>query len=334
MSADQVTVVEDILKQAAEQDQAALKSISVVKEVPVSFDLGNVLLSDPNVLDAAAFRSAPHAYLDRLARDNAQLLVNEIWKQERIHVDGETVAKLPAPTTLLPRFKAIPTPKPPTKWETFAAKKGIQKKKKEKLVFDEESGEWRPRFGFRSKDNQMQDWCVEAKGDDEDPEEAFGRNKKEKRERTARNEYQRLKNLARAAGKPAPANNAAAVVPEEAHLVREDTRRRPEPSDLSQAAVLAKASTASLGKFQEAAVNEKPVKGQGGKKRHFEPNEADLTEEKDKNLKLVQEVLSKKPKVDIRKAIVNHNIVSCSLCVSHPFYLTNAWRVRQMVLCS
>ena len=33
----------------------------------------------------------------------------------------------------------IPKPKPPTKWEKFAKAKGIQKQKKDKLIWDDQS---------------------------------------------------------------------------------------------------------------------------------------------------------------------------------------------------
>ena len=60
---------------------------------------------------------------------------------------------LPAPNIALPRHKPLPTPKPPTKWELFARKKGIgkysqkpgaawlDKERRKKLVYDEAS--WR-----------------------------------------------------------------------------------------------------------------------------------------------------------------------------------------------
>lgn len=47
------------------------------------------------------------------------------------------MAVLPPPTTNLPRSRKVPGPKAMTKWEKFAKEKGIQKKKKDKKVFDE-----------------------------------------------------------------------------------------------------------------------------------------------------------------------------------------------------
>ena len=293
--------IEDILKEEAAKDAAAAKSVQVIKEVPLNFDLGHLCMWDTNLLDTQALKQQKEKELERLTRDNTQLFINKLWELDTERIDGSVIAKLPDPVTILPRAKKIPTPRPPTKWEQFAKKKGIKKRKKDKLVYDEDAKEWRPRFGYRSKQNQEKEWVVEAKGD-EAPDEAFMKRTHEKKERVAKNEYNRLKNIARATGKKV-ANNMDSVPPVEA------TRdQRPQKKDLDKASILAKASTASLGKFQEAAKNEKPVKGTGGKKRQFEPNEANIKDEKEKTLKLVQEILVSKPKINVKKAVVSEQI--------------------------
>jgi len=83
------------------------------------------------------FRSNPNAYLKSLARDNTQLLLNKIWTLPFERVDDVVIAKLPAPTFILPREKPVPKPKALTKWQTYAKDKGIVKRKKTKLVWDE-----------------------------------------------------------------------------------------------------------------------------------------------------------------------------------------------------
>lgn len=76
-------------------------------------------------------------YLLNLTRDNTQLLINSIWELPTERVEECIVAKLPAPTTILPRLRKIPGPKLMTKWEKFAQEKGITKKNKAKKVYDE-----------------------------------------------------------------------------------------------------------------------------------------------------------------------------------------------------
>lgn len=103
---------------------------------------------------------------------------------------------LPPPTTPLPREKPLPAKKEQTKWEKFAAKKGIKDKKKEgKLVFDEETQEWVPKWGYkgRNKDGEG-DWIVEV---DEKKERKEGKGneigvggdgRRERKEKVRRNE--------------------------------------------------------------------------------------------------------------------------------------------------
>lgn len=75
-------------------------------------------------------------YLKDLARDNTQLLLNKIWELPIERVEEAIVAKLPAPTFVLPREKPLPKPKPLTKWQKYAREKGITKTKKSKLNWD------------------------------------------------------------------------------------------------------------------------------------------------------------------------------------------------------
>jgi regulator of ribosome biosynthesis len=95
---------------------------------------------------------------------------------------------LPRPTNLLPRWKPLPKPKQPTKWEQFARKKGIGKfggslkggaaleDRKKNLVYDEEKGEWVKKWGYKGKNmNAETQWLVELDDDKVKKEkEGFG----------------------------------------------------------------------------------------------------------------------------------------------------------------
>jgi regulator of ribosome biosynthesis len=77
--------------------------------------------------------------------------------------DDGPIATLPAPTTTLPRAKPLPKPKPPTKWERFAAAKGIQKTVRDRRVWDEERQEWVNRWGWNGKNkDQEEQWIHEV----------------------------------------------------------------------------------------------------------------------------------------------------------------------------
>lgn len=65
----------------------------------------------------------------------------------------------------MPREKPVPKEKEKTRWEKFAAKKGIKGKKRDgKLEFDEASKEWKPKYGYKGKKSGdvQDDWLVEV----------------------------------------------------------------------------------------------------------------------------------------------------------------------------
>ena len=107
------------------------------------------------------------AQLASNARDCAQGLINQLLTTcpiRRHPIDGYLFS-LPPCTTPLPREKPLPAEKQETKWEKFARKKGIKDKKRGegKMVYDEEKGEWVPKWGYkgRNKDGEN-DWIVEV----------------------------------------------------------------------------------------------------------------------------------------------------------------------------
>ncbi|KAE8668526.1 Ribosome bioproteinsis regulatory protein-like protein [Hibiscus syriacus] len=81
-------------------------------------------------------------------------------------VDGPLV-KLPPPTNKTSREKHLPKPKPPTKWEEFAKKKGIKKRKKDKVVWDEQTSTWKRRFGYDRVNDDKDVPIIEANMTDE-----------------------------------------------------------------------------------------------------------------------------------------------------------------------
>lgn len=57
----------------------------------------------------------------------------------------------------------MPKENPETRWEKFAKMAGIRKKKKDKIVFDEATGEWKRRYGYGSIKDDRDQWLFEAK---------------------------------------------------------------------------------------------------------------------------------------------------------------------------
>lgn len=254
----------------------------------VDLDVGNLLISNIWDLNSSNQSHQDEQWLKSLAQKGTQLLINKIWELPSEYQEDVAVAKLPEPKTRIPREKHIPKPKPPTRWEQYAKSKGIQRRKKDKLVFDEATKEWKPTWGYHSIKSDKSKWLVEIP-DHKDPNaDYFAQDKEEKSQRIAKNEYQRLRNIAEASKKKV--RNLESV-------------DRASKEEIARSAATAKTSTASLGKFMSKLPKEKPPKNMG-KKRKFESNfAADLKTEKDKNLKILEEINKKKPKLDIEEAV-------------------------------
>jgi regulator of ribosome biosynthesis len=171
--------------------------VTVNKPTPFTFDLGNLTAFDPNPLPHAASEEQ----LAATARDAAQALINQLLSTCEIKstTDGVHLV-LPAPSFPLPREKPIPAEKAPTKWELFAKKKGIRAKTREgKMVYDEASGDWVPKWGYKGKNKEGDsEWLVEV---DDKKEKATGevedqraQSRAERKERVRRNERKQRNN--------------------------------------------------------------------------------------------------------------------------------------------
>ena len=175
--------------------------VAVEKPTPYTFDLGYLMAEDPNPVELE--KSNLEQSLAELARDGAQSLINQLLTTCPLTstTDGVLLG-LPQPTTRLPREKPVPQPKPPTKWERFAEKKGIKPKTREQrqnLAYDEESGEWKRKWGYQGLNkNGENDWLVEVDADKErerkegTTQRADGR--RERKERVKRNDRKMRKN--------------------------------------------------------------------------------------------------------------------------------------------
>ncbi|XP_041817547.1 ribosome biogenesis regulatory protein homolog [Chelmon rostratus] len=282
--------VEELLAKAEQEESEKLKSITVHKELDLEFDIGNLLACDKNRIETRDFREQKKEdFLRSLARDNTQLLINEIWKQPTERVEEAIVVKLPDSVTQLPREKPPPKARPPTKWEEFAKLKGIQKKKKTNLVWDETAKEWRRRWGYKRAKDDTKEWLIEVPETADPNEDQFAKRVKAKKERVAKNEFNRLKNIARAQKVKVPGVGLTPVAQQS-------------KDELARAVSVARSSTASMGRFQDRLPKEKPPKNMG-KKRKFEPLIGNFSNEKQKQLELLRVMDSKKPKLDITKAV-------------------------------
>merc|ERR1712098_123461 len=259
---------------------------------------GNMLAIDNNQLDSQDLNK-PNVLL-ALARDNTQLLLNAIWDLETERVEDAVTAKFPPPTFILPREKPVPKPKMMTKWEKYAKEKGIEKKKKkDRLVWDDVVSKWVPQFGYKKAQAEADmNWMIPLKQNADPTEDPYEKLAEDKREKVAKNELQRLRNLARNKNVAIP---SVGVVPA---TKKEQGRSVTQSEDLKRAAEIAKTSTASLGKFQENLHKklEKTAKVKGVK-RKFESNTGDSVAEKERSLGILESITNKSAKLNIDAAV-------------------------------
>ena len=114
-------------------------SVVVDKEDDLQYDLGHLCAFDPTPVDTEALREDREGHLLRTARDNMQLLANQLYGL-LANAQEKSVIRLPPPVTQLPREKPLPEARQLTRWEKFAKEKGIVKHKRSKMVWDEVSG--------------------------------------------------------------------------------------------------------------------------------------------------------------------------------------------------
>lgn len=167
----------------------------------MEYDIGNLMSFDPTPIAMKQIKK-DHKVLDKIARDNTQLLINKLYAFPSTALTEEVgrMIELPPCTTKLPREKPVPLPKPETKWQKFAKLKGIQNKKRDRMIFDEEQQEFRPRYGYKRANDTKDIWVIEHKEGDDPTIDPFTKMEQEKREKVALNKKQQQSNLRRADG--------------------------------------------------------------------------------------------------------------------------------------
>lgn len=241
---------------------------------------------------------------------------------------GGRVVALPPPSTVLPRALPARTAAPLTKWEAFAKSKGITKKKRDRMVWDEETTSFKVRYGYKRAVADPQNWLIPHKVGmghaDTGAEEPFAPRKAASRAKVEKNAAAAAANERRAgravaaavAARPAGARKGkkgskarrAAVVPEALTALDVGTTVKPsmgrrgsskggryvDKAKLAATVAVSQRATASAGRFDKRVEGEKvaPVRG---RKRKFEPavgGAAALQGERSRALGLADKVLA------------------------------------------
>ncbi|CAO3599679.1 unnamed protein product [Absidia cylindrospora] len=266
--------------------KAQFKPITVEKLVPLDFDLNLLSGFDTNALDEQRLKKEKEAYLKDLARDNTQLVVNGIFDLQVKTGDVGVLAVLPERTSILPREKSLPKDKPLTRWEKFAKVKGIQNAKRERMVWDEDRGEYAPRWGYKggAKDGARNS-LIEVPSGTDPMTDMYQKKREEKKDRVNKNEKRQKRN---------EEEGAAATM-----AGKKDVRDF-KKDELQQAIAASRGATASMGKFDKSLRNEQRVKGVT---HQFSATVGDAKQEKNSSLDILKRVVGKDAKVDVKKAV-------------------------------
>ncbi|KAH8933507.1 hypothetical protein BDL97_18G033700 [Sphagnum fallax] len=293
------------------EDGAIMSSIASDYEL----DIGNLLIfhgRDPPPFSSSMTEEERDAEYLEQGRVLVQALADALFNMPSTLDKVGRLVNLPRPRMQLPREKPLPKPRPPTKWETFAKTKGIVKRKRSKLEFDEQNDEWRRRHGYKRVNDENDIPIIEAKASDEPGVDPFLKLRADKKERVAKQEKNQLENLKRAAkigGKgalPSTLQLAATSVP---ITGTKEPAKRLSKEIVGQAAGLASTATASIGKFDKKLPGEKPLKF-AGKHRKFLPVVDGKGEEKQLLQDVLNKVISKNSHdiLDVTKAVSMHNV--------------------------
>jgi len=227
-------------------------------------------------------------------------LIGALWKLPVERTAQGPVALLPLRGLTLPREKPLPEAKKQTRWEKFAEEKGIEKKKRGRMVWDDMEQKWAPRTGYKRAYGEDETPILEVKTGEDPNADPWDRQKEEKKARVAKNDHQRAKNDERAgrrtaaitAGLPVDMPTGPKAKKGE---VREATKQKGKAGGAA-ALALAQHSTASMGKFDVRRFGEpKQIKVAGTRKASGLANDTTaggLATEKARNAKLLGRVLS------------------------------------------
>lgn len=152
-----------------------------------SFDLSNLVSYDYENSHSSSIKEDD---IISLAQEHTQSLFNALFTLPIEVTDVGLIAKLPTPSNLanldpemqaalqdgeshyvsvasipLPRSRSIPKVREPTKWESFAKAKGINKTKNTGKQWNEDRQDWVASHGGRShrNDEVPSDWIEEIK---------------------------------------------------------------------------------------------------------------------------------------------------------------------------
>ena len=267
--------------QTSQQNQEKRENIFFDTRRLVIIDSNNILNSKNNekeLTETIMLNKAKQNYIDF-----ASSLFDILNKQQGEEKEDLDYDKAPDELTLpeniitLPRSLPIPIPKPPTKWEKYKMEKGITQRKRSRMVYSEEVGDWVPRWG-KGSIKHIQDsmnWVMEDKEEGVNPFEQKSNEKQlakaKQMKRQIKNEEFAKKYLAEKKGNSNQINNNGNdnnSVPKQ-HISKkmrkafkaqkEIQRLNEDKKNLGKRLEQVQKSTRSMGNFDKKLKNEKEI---------------------------------------------------------------------------
>ena len=301
--------------QTPQQTQEKRENIFFDTRRLVIIDSNNILNSKNNekeLTETIMLNKAKQNYIDF-----ASSLFDILNKQQGEEKEDLDYDKAPDELTLpeniitLPRSLPIPIPKPPTKWEKYKMEKGITQRKRSRMVYSEEVGDWVPRWG-KGSIKHIQDsmnWVMEDKEEGVNPFEQKSNEKQlakaKQMKRQIKNEEFAKKYLAEKKGNSNQINNNGNdnnSVPKQ-HISKkmrkafkaqkEIQRLNEDKKNLGKRLEQVQKSTRSMGNFDKKLKNEKEI-NLLKKKRVSKDILIDKSKEKSRDQRILDNILKNK----------------------------------------
>lgn len=280
-----VEKIEEMVEVKSSIDLAALEQdIKLMREV-ATIDAGHLAVFDPTPIDAKAYKKNTDAFLKSHTCAAIQMLVRQLNTLPQEKTNRGPIAELPKPDLVTPREKPIPKAKPLTRWQKFAQEKGIVKKKRSVMEYDELREEYRPRHGKDRLNDTKEDWLLphkEGKGDDYDPWEERAELKRSKKEKQNLQEQRNMKEARDNHGYVAPLTTS----------VLDGSKQG--KGELGDTLAVVQRSTASMGKFDKRRKGEEAIKAPRGKRHKVSAavgTKDELKSEKSANLDTLERMM-------------------------------------------
>jgi regulator of ribosome biosynthesis len=216
-------------------------------------DLGSLSIVDTGANNG--FLTLDENKLLKLTKDNLAELYSMCFKHKSLNKASEdteidydkplNAITLPDSSIILPRSLPVPSQKKDlTRWENFQKEKGITKRKRSRLIVDETTGEYHPRWGKGSlkKTRIDNEWVIEDKPKYEG-QNPFTYKKQENKIQVLKTQKNQLKNEDKFLGKKKA----------------RDTRLKNDQKISKNNFEIAQISTASMGRHDKLLRNETPI---------------------------------------------------------------------------